>query len=128
MSRVLRWQCRCGCDVLEVKKGKCMVKIVVTDRAGATHIIQGDPGNGLMEALRDSNMDLEATCGGSCSCATCQVFVDPFWASKLPAPGPGEIELMQETSCYKADSSRLSCQVILKDELDGIAVTLAPSA
>ena len=103
-----------------------MVAINVTNRAGAQHAVEGKAGNTLMEVLRDHNMDVEAICGGCCSCATCHVFIAPEWTAKLPARSADEQELLQETSSYRPDTSRLSCQIQLTDALNGIAVTVAP--
>lgn len=103
-----------------------MAVINVTDRAGRKHVVQAKPGAMLMEALRDANMDVEAICGGCCSCATCHVFIEGAWAAKLPPRSPDEQELVEETESYRPAASRLSCQVKLTDALDGITVTVAP--
>ena len=103
-----------------------MALIHVVNRAGEKHEIQGKTGVSLMEALRDNDMDVEAICGGCCSCATCHVFIDDEWAAKLPARSEDEQELVEETEHYKSDNSRLSCQIQITDELDGISLTVAP--
>jgi 2Fe-2S ferredoxin len=104
-----------------------MVAIFVTNRAGAHYTINGQAGGSLMEALRDHNMDVEAICGGCCSCATCHVFVDGAWMAKLPPRSEDEQELLQATANWRPDTSRLSCQVPLTDALNGIVVTVAPA-
>ena len=79
-----------------------------------------------MEALRDQeDLEVVALCGGICSCATCHVYVDPTWASKLPAPQSGEQELLADTPESKPES-RLSCQIKMQPEYDGLRVTIAP--
>lgn len=103
-----------------------MPKLHVTDRSGKKHDIDGKVGQTLMEILRDHNLDIEAICGGCCSCATCHILVDDAWAGKLPARSADEQELVEETESYKAANSRLSCQVKLTDALDGISLTVAP--
>ena len=103
-----------------------MAVIHVVNRAGEKHDIEGKTGASLMEALRDNDMDVEAICGGCCSCATCHVFIDDKWAAKLPARSEDEQELVEETEHYKPDHSRLSCQIQVTDELDGISLTVAP--
>jgi 2Fe-2S ferredoxin len=103
-----------------------MVAINVVNRAGQKHTIQGQAGATLMEVLRDHNMDVEAICGGCCSCATCHVFIDDSWAAKIPARSPDEQELVEETESYRPANSRLSCQVKLTDSLDGLSLTVAP--
>ena len=79
-----------------------------------------------MEVLRDNDMDVEAICGGCCSCATCHIFIDDSWADKIPARSDDEQELVEETETYKPNNSRLSCQVTMTDELDGLSLTVAP--
>jgi 2Fe-2S ferredoxin len=103
-----------------------MTVIHVTNRAGQKHTIEAKPGQTLMEALRDHNMDVEAICGGCCSCATCHVFIDDAWTGKLPARSDDEQELVSETESYKPANSRLSCQIKLTPALDGITLTVAP--
>jgi 2Fe-2S ferredoxin len=103
-----------------------MPKINVVNRAGKQHVIEAKAGQTLMEILRDQNMDVEAICGGCCSCATCHVFIDDAWAAKLPARSADEQELVEETESYKPANSRLSCQIKMTDALDGISVTVAP--
>ena len=104
-----------------------MAVINVTNRAGKTQAITGKVGNTLMEILRDADMDIEAICGGCCSCATCHVFIDDAWAGKVPARTADETELVEQTNSYKAANSRLSCQIKFTEALDGIAVTVAPA-
>ena len=103
-----------------------MPVIHVTNRAGQKHTIEAKAGQNLMEVLRDKNMDVEAICGGCCSCATCHVFIDDAWAGKLPAKSADEQELVEETESYKPNNSRLSCQVKITDALDGIVIEVAP--
>ena len=103
-----------------------MATIHVINRAGEKHDLEGKSGATLMEILRDNDMDVEAICGGCCSCATCHIFIDDDWAGKLPALSDDEQELVEETESYKANSSRLSCQITMTDDLDGLSLTVAP--
>lgn len=103
-----------------------MATVHVTNRAGEKHVLEGKSGVTLMEILRDNDMDVEAICGGCCSCATCHIFIDGDWAAKLPALSEDEQELVEETETYQEGSSRLSCQVTLTDDLDGISIVVAP--
>lgn len=104
-----------------------MAKINVTTRAGKAVSIDGKPGHTLMEILRDNDLDVEAACGGSCSCATCHVFIDDAWLEKLPKRSPDELELVEQTTFFKGKNSRLSCQIKFTDALDGIVLTVAPA-
>ena len=102
-----------------------MAVINVTDRSGRKHVVQGKPGATVMEILRDANLDVEAICGGCCSCATCHVLIDDVWAQKLAPRSEDEQELVEYTKAYKAANSRLSCQIKFTEALDGISLTVA---
>ena len=104
-----------------------MAKINVTTRGGKLITIEGKVGHTLMENLRDNDLDVEAACGGSCSCATCHVFIDAAWVEKLPKRSDDVLELVEQTTFYKGNSSRLSCQIKFTDALDGIVLTVAPA-
>jgi ferredoxin len=103
-----------------------MAVINVTNRAGKTQAITGKVGNTLMENLRDAGMDVEAICGGCCSCATCHVFIDDAWVSQMPPRSADELELVEQTRAFRPANSRLSCQIKFTEALDGLAVTVAP--
>ena len=103
-----------------------MPKLIVTTREGETREIDADAGLSVMEAIRDNGFDeLLALCGGCCSCATCHVMVDPAFVDKLPPMSEDEDDLL-DSSDHRNDSSRLSCQLPITDELDGMKVTIAP--
>ncbi|MDO8358504.1 MAG: 2Fe-2S iron-sulfur cluster-binding protein [Devosia sp.] len=101
--------------------------ILVTDQAGETHELEGLDGWRVMEVIRDWGLNIKAECGGSCTCATCHVWVDPEWFGRLPAMEDCEEDLVFSTLDQKP-TSRLSCQIILNDGLDGLKLTLTPSA
>jgi 2Fe-2S ferredoxin len=103
------------------------MKIVVTDQAGETHELEGLDGWRAMEVMRDWGMNIKAECGGSCTCATCHVWVGEEWLGQLPGPSDDEEDLIFSTLDQKPNS-RLSCQIILSDALDGLQLTLTPSA
>lgn len=104
-----------------------MIKITVIKRDGTAHTVTADAKSSIMEAIRDNGIDeLAALCGGSASCATCHVIVDPgFDMSLLPKMTPVENELL-DSSDYRTSTSRLSCQLHCEPSLDGISVTIAP--
>lgn len=103
-----------------------MPRLVVTNREGETSEISVDDGLTVMEAIRDNGFDeLLALCGGCCSCATCHIHVDPAYADKLPKMSEDEDDLL-ESSDHRAPTSRLSCQIPLTADLDGLHVTIAP--
>jgi ferredoxin, 2Fe-2S len=100
-----------------------MTKITFVDHAGKSTTVDAEDGSTVMEtAIRNDIPGIEAECGGSCSCATCHVYVDETWADKLPKAGPLE-EDMLDFAYDVRPTSRLSCQIIVKPELDGLSVT-----
>ncbi len=101
------------------------MRIKVTDRDGESHEIEGQEGLKLMEVLRDLDYGVEAICGGMCSCATCHVYVDDDWMAKLPERDDDEEDLLDSLEELRP-TSRLSCQVELTVDHDGLAVTIAP--
>ena len=102
-----------------------MAKVLVTDREGEQHELEGEIGWSVMEIIRENNLPIEAACGGCCACATCHVYVDPEWLAKLPAADDDE-GMMLDEAFEVQDNSRLSCQIKYTAELDGLKVKLAP--
>ncbi|MHB1110662.1 MAG: 2Fe-2S iron-sulfur cluster-binding protein [Devosia sp.] len=103
------------------------MKILVTDQAGAEYELEGLDGWRVMEVIRDWGLNIKAECGGAASCATCHVYVDEAWVDKLAPPNHDEEDLLYTAPDARANS-RLSCQILLSEELDGLKVTLAGSA
>jgi len=103
-----------------------MPRLHIVTRDGAERLFEGKAGWSVMENIRDNGLDeLLALCGGCCSCATCHVHVDPEWFGRLNPRGEDEDDLL-DTSDHRAETSRLSCQILFTDELDGLRVTIAP--
>jgi 2Fe-2S ferredoxin len=103
-----------------------MPQLIVIDRSGEEKAVEATAGLSVMEAIRDNGFDeLLALCGGCCSCATCHIHVDPAFQEKLPAMSEDEDDLL-ESSDHRSEQSRLSCQVTMSDDLDGLKVTIAP--
>lgn len=103
------------------------MRILVTDHDGVEHELEALGGWRVMEVIRDWDLNIKAECGGACACATCHVFVDENWAEKLIG-ATSEEEDMLDTVSDVQQNSRLSCQILMSDALDGLKVTLAPSA
>ena len=102
------------------------VNVTVTDYEGAPHRLEGISGWRLMEVIRDHDLPIKAECGGACACATCHVYVAPEWFAKL-VPANSEETMMLDDAMAVEANSRLSCQIILSPELEGLEVTLAPN-
>ncbi len=100
------------------------LKIYVTDQNGVEHTLDAIEGWRVMEIIRDHGLPIKAECGGACACATCHVYVDEDWQDKLAAMGDEEEEMLDEAFDVQ-DNSRLSCQIIMSEELNGLKVRLA---
>lgn len=107
-----------------------MATIYVTDREGGEHVLEVKNGLSIMEPLREIDSGIEALCGGMCSCATCHVYIDAEWLDKLNVAqcvSDDELDLLEDTECYHGKgTSRLGCQIFMRDELDGLKLTVAP--
>ena len=99
--------------------------IHVTDQQGKRHSLDAVEGWRVMEIIREHGLDIKAECGGACACATCHVYVAPEWAAKLHRPHDEEHEML-DGAFHVEDHSRLSCQIIMSERLNGIELTLAP--
>ncbi len=100
------------------------MKIYVTDLNGEEQELEGVEGWRVMEIIRDYDLPIKAECGGACACATCHVYVDEDWLDRLPEKRNEEEDMLDEAMDVQ-DNSRLSCQIIMSEELDGLKVTLA---
>jgi ferredoxin len=96
----------------------------VTDRDGKSHTLEGADGWRIMEILRDSGVGIEGICGGACDCASCHVVIAPEWAGRLHPAREDELLRLDELPSI-APGSRLSCQILWDETLDGLALTLA---
>jgi len=100
--------------------------INVIDTNNKTHVLEAVEGWRVMEIIREHGLPMEGLCGGACACATCHVIVDDDWAAGL-FQAREEEEDMLDTVPNVMPSSRLSCQLIYSDELDGLKVALDPA-
>ena len=104
-----------------------MANLHVIDLAGTETRISAPPGISLMDALRNHGFDdLLALCGGCCSCATCHVYVEAGPDSMKTPASDDEADLL-DSSLHRQDHSRLSCQIAITEDLDGLQVRLAPA-
>ncbi len=103
------------------------MKIIVTDQTGEVHELEGLEGWRVMEVIRDWGLNIKAECGGALSCATCHCYVDSDWLDVVGAPSDDEEDMLDSVGDVKSNS-RLSCQILCSDALDGLKLTLAPSA
>ncbi len=103
------------------------MKLIVTDRDGREHILEALEGWRVMEVIRDWGVPMKAECGGSGICGTCHVHVDPDWVGHLHDPNDDELDQLDQLADAD-ETSRLSCQILMSDELDGLRVKLGAEA
>jgi ferredoxin, 2Fe-2S len=103
--------------------GSTMVKITYIDSAGTARTVDGEVGSTVMEtAINHGVPEIEAECGGACACSTCHVYIDQAWREKVGEPSPME-EDMLDFAFEVRPNSRLSCQIKVRDDLDGLVVS-----
>ena len=101
-----------------------MAKITYIEHTGNTHTLDVPNGLTVMEGATQNNIPgIDADCGGSCACATCHVYVNKEWLEKLPKKESAEQDML-DLAFEPNESSRLSCQIIISDELDGLVVKM----
>jgi ferredoxin, 2Fe-2S len=101
-----------------------MPTITFVSQAGRRYAVTADHGLSVMEIARRNEIPgIDADCGGNCACGTCHVYVGNEWIERVGRPGPSE-EAMLEFVHQPADTSRLSCQITMRQELDGLELLL----
>ncbi len=101
-----------------------MAKITYIEHTGKSHTINVENGLTVMEgAVQNDIPGIDADCGGGMACATCHVYVKEDWFNKVPSKTEGEDDMLDQAYEPKTNS-RLSCQLVITDELDGLIVNL----
>ncbi|SKD04338.1 2Fe-2S iron-sulfur cluster-binding protein [Paraburkholderia hospita] len=104
-----------------------MPQITFVSAGGERRTVDTQSGKSVMEAAVNAMVPgIDADCGGACACATCHIYVDPEWAAKLDTPASLEVDML-ECAHEPDERSRLSCQVKMRDDLDGLVVHLPES-
>ena len=104
-----------------------MTKIHFISANGEEHRVDVAPGLSVMQAATSQGIPgIDAECGGSLSCATCHVYVEPGWLEHLPAPSEQELMMLEFAEAPNA-TSRLSCQLKIRQDLDGLVVHIPES-
>jgi 2Fe-2S ferredoxin len=102
-----------------------MAKITYIEPGGAEVSLQVPDGWSVMMGATSNGVDgIEAECGGSCACATCHCYVDEAWVERLPPPAQNELGMLENVAAERRPNSRLSCQLKVSAELDGLVVRL----
>jgi 2Fe-2S ferredoxin len=107
------------------------MKLFVTGRDGKERELEGLEGWRVMEIIRDYGREdpaimVKAECGGAMACATCHVYVANEWVDRLVPPHDDEQNMLLDYAFDVRSNSRLSCQILMSEELDGLKVTVAP--
>ena len=108
----------------KLRNSRFMVKIKFIEYSGQEHAVEVNPGASVMIAAVSNGVPgIDADCGGACSCATCHVYVDQEWLEKTGEINPTE-EAMLSISTDRKENSRLSCQIQVTEDLDGLVVNM----
>jgi 2Fe-2S ferredoxin len=101
------------------------ISVHLVEADGTHHTLSAHLGQSLMRAAVAAGIDaIKADCGGTMTCATCHVYVDPAWVARLPSPSADEDAMLEMTAATRQPTSRLSCQIQLEAALDGLVATL----
>ena len=104
-----------------------MALVIYIKHDGSSNEIEVPAGTSVMQAAVDNMIDgIVGECGGSCSCATCHCYVDEAWVGKIPPPDGMEKDML-ECVLEPQSNSRLSCQINVTDDLDGLIIRLPES-
>ncbi len=99
-----------------------MVKITFIDTGGTARTVEGELGATVMEtAIKHGVPGIEAECGGACACSTCHVYIEEVWREKVGEPTHMEADMLDFAFDVRPNS-RLSCQIKMREELDGLIV------
>ena len=112
-------------DTRESRTPGIMAKITYIEFNGTPHEVEVPTGLTVMEGARDNGIPgIEADCGGACACSTCHVYVDPGWVDRLPPKEPMEEDMLDFAYEPDPERSRLTCQIKVTDDLDGLVVRM----
>lgn len=106
---------------LWLRRSSC--RITYKDKDGNEQTVKAKEGDNLLDLAHANDIDLEGACGGAIACSTCHLVVEPKFFAMLPPPSEEELDML-DLAAGLTKTSRLGCQVIVKKELDGMAVTL----
>ena len=102
-----------------------MPKVTYVETDGSQRTFDVPVGENVMRgAVYNGVEGIVGECGGGLACATCHCYVDPAWADALPAPSQDELDMLDSATAERKATSRLSCQIIMDDALDGLVVAL----
>jgi 2Fe-2S ferredoxin len=110
---------------LEQTRSRIMPKIIFIEPNGKRHEVDVENGYSVMEAAINNDIEgIVAECGGACACATCHSYVDEAWLDKMPPMDDME-DSMLDAAFERKDNSRLTCQIEVNEDLDGLVIHVA---
>jgi 2Fe-2S ferredoxin len=102
-----------------------MAKVTYIEHNGTEHVVNVDNGMTAMEGARDSNIPgIDGDCGGACACSTCHAYLHPDWVEKVPAMDAMEEDMLDFAFEPDMSRSRLTCQIVITDAMDGLIMQL----
>ncbi len=105
-----------------------MTRIIFVQPDGGEQPVDASVGQSVMQAAIGAMVPgIVADCGGACSCATCHGYVDEHWVSRVPAASPDELDMIDAGCLDALPNSRLTCQIRVTEDLDGLVIRLPPS-
>ncbi len=104
-----------------------MTKVVYIEHNGTEHVVEAEDGKSVMQTAIDNMVPgIVGDCGGCCTCATCHGYIDGGWAARLKPKSEDENMMLEGALAVEA-SSRLTCQIVIQPELEGLVVRLPES-
>ena len=101
-----------------------MITVNFISKDGSKNTIQGDVGESILEVAQKNKISLEGACEGACACGTCHIIVNEPWSSKLDEKSINEEDAL-DLAFNVGKNSRLACQIILTENLNGIEIRIA---
>jgi 2Fe-2S ferredoxin len=102
-----------------------MPQVTYIEHNGSSHQVEVPDGTSVMQgAVNNSVPGIVAECGGGLACATCHCYVDDAWIERVGSPSTPEMDMLEATACERQRGSRLSCQITMSEQLDGLVVRL----
>lgn len=102
-----------------------MARIIYVENDGTEHHVEVPNGSSVMRGALDAGVaGIDAICGGQCACATCHCYLDVAWMNRVPAILEMEEDMLGEVTAERTGFSRLSCQLVVTPELDGLRISI----
>jgi 2Fe-2S ferredoxin len=115
-------------NLADVKNLQTMTRIVFIQPDGRQQAVEAKPGQSVMQAAVAAMVPgIVADCGGACTCATCHGYVDEAWVERVPAPSSDEAEMIDAGCLDVQPNSRLTCQIKMTPDLEGLVIRLPPA-